>query len=137
MDVSNWLRQIGLVKYVDLFYEHEIDGEVLLSMTEVDLSSELLNVTTFGDIRKFGVNIEKLKSENTKINAITSAPSPSPQLFPSSSSTVNNVFSANNRPSLIIERRRFPSEMEYDNDIEGKFLRKVSVEETFPTAIFK
>lgn len=60
-DVSVWLRQIGLEKFVKLFAKHEINGEILLTMKEIDLSSSPLNIDTFGAIRKFGIEIENLK----------------------------------------------------------------------------
>lgn len=62
-DVSNWLRQITLGKYAELFAKHEINGEILLTMNEKDLTAPPLNITTFGVIRKFGIEIENLKSK--------------------------------------------------------------------------
>lgn len=61
-DVSVWLQSIGLGKYADLFRFNEIDGAILNTMTENDVRQSPLTMYTFGDIRKFGINIEKLKS---------------------------------------------------------------------------
>lgn len=64
-DVSRWLLSIGLEKHVNLFLKNEIDGYVLLSMTEDDIRSPALGVTKFRDIRKFGIEIEKLKDKKS------------------------------------------------------------------------
>src|SRR5271168_2319266 len=37
MDVGDWLKSLGLGQYLGLFREHEIDGEVLPELTDVDL----------------------------------------------------------------------------------------------------
>jgi len=38
MDVGNWLRSLGLAQYETMFRENEIDAEVLLDLTDSDLS---------------------------------------------------------------------------------------------------
>lgn len=60
-DVAAWLKEIGLEKHSDLFRKHEINGEILLTMKENDLSSPPLNVREFGTVRKFSLRLEQLK----------------------------------------------------------------------------
>jgi SAM domain (Sterile alpha motif) len=38
MDVGDWLRSLGLTQYEDLFRENDIDTEVLVELTESDLT---------------------------------------------------------------------------------------------------
>ena len=50
IDIGKWLKGIGLDKYDDLFREHDIDGEVLLTLTADDLKE--IGVATVGHRRK-------------------------------------------------------------------------------------
>lgn len=123
-EVSVWLRKVGLEKYIDLFYFHEIDGEVLLSMTERDLYASSLKITTFGDIRKFGVAIEKLKTENNanQKQAADSSHLGIPKSVPVSSvkELPTDCTKKTSQPAFVPS-----SDTEYDNDIEGQFCIKL------------
>lgn len=68
-DVSLWLRQIGLDKYAELFAKHEINGEVLITMNEKDLSLPPLNMVKFGVTRKFGLKLKELKKTQYRNDA--------------------------------------------------------------------
>ncbi|MEE6469136.1 hypothetical protein FKM82_008516 [Ascaphus truei] len=41
LEVQNWLQQIGFNKYSETFLEHQIDGDLLLRLTELDLRDDL------------------------------------------------------------------------------------------------
>jgi len=59
-DVSNWLRDIGLDQYVQLFSENAIDKDVLFELTEPDLTG--LGIV-LGHRKKILKAIEQLKEE--------------------------------------------------------------------------
>lgn len=62
-DVGVWLREIGFDKYVELFTEiHQIDGKVLLSLTEVDLRQPPLQLEVLGDIKRLAAHIQDIRS---------------------------------------------------------------------------
>jgi SAM domain (Sterile alpha motif) len=50
MDVSTWLRDLGLENYVQAFQAHDIDAEVLPRLTADDLTA--LGITSIGHRRK-------------------------------------------------------------------------------------
>jgi class 3 adenylate cyclase len=50
MDVSTWLRDLGLEDYVQTFQAHHIDAEVLPRLTADDLTA--LGITSIGHRRK-------------------------------------------------------------------------------------
>ena len=50
MDVSRWLRDLGLENYAQAFRANDIDAEVLSRLTADDLSA--LGVTSIGHRRK-------------------------------------------------------------------------------------
>ena len=50
MDVSSWLRDLGLADYVQAFRANDIDAEVLPRLTAEDLIA--LGVTSIGHRRK-------------------------------------------------------------------------------------
>ena len=50
MDVSRWLRDLGLEDYAEAFRANDIDGEVLSRLTAEDLIA--LGVTSVGHRRK-------------------------------------------------------------------------------------
>ncbi|XP_053313058.1 NAD(+) hydrolase SARM1 [Spea bombifrons] len=41
LEVQNWLQQIGFNKYSQSFLEHQIDGDLLLRLSEMDLRDDL------------------------------------------------------------------------------------------------
>ncbi|XP_061461148.1 NAD(+) hydrolase SARM1 [Rhineura floridana] len=41
LEVQKWLQQIGFVKYCPKFLEHQVDGDLLLRLTEEDLQGDL------------------------------------------------------------------------------------------------
>jgi len=63
--VSTWLRLHDFGNLAQLFSKHQIDGAVLLTMSESDLTSRPLNLSTFGQIRKLGIALDMLRDENT------------------------------------------------------------------------
>ena len=58
MNVADWLRQIGLEQYVQLFAEHDISAEVLPHLTAEDLKD--LGIARVGHRRQLLVAIEAL-----------------------------------------------------------------------------
>ena len=46
MDVTAWLRGLGLEQYAQLFRDNDIDGEILCGMTAEDLKE--LGISSFG-----------------------------------------------------------------------------------------
>ncbi|KAF8382388.1 hypothetical protein PRIPAC_71530 [Pristionchus pacificus] len=60
--VSSWLRHNGFDKYASEFVKHEIDGSVLLSITESDLREKPLSISSLGDIKRLGGFIDRLKT---------------------------------------------------------------------------
>ncbi|GMR32515.1 hypothetical protein PMAYCL1PPCAC_02710 [Pristionchus mayeri] len=60
--VSSWLRHNGFDKYESEFVKHEIDGSVLLSITESDLREKPLSISSLGDIKRLGGCIDRLKN---------------------------------------------------------------------------
>ena len=64
-DVSKWLQQNGFGKYAELIcIEHDIDGQVLLLLTENDLRSPPLSLSVLGDIKRLMIKITQLRLEN-------------------------------------------------------------------------
>ncbi|XP_072050859.1 sphingomyelin synthase-related protein 1-like [Amphiura filiformis] len=64
-DVSEWLQQNGFSKYCDLFCEeHDIDGQVLLLLTEADLRNPPLSLSVLGDIKRLMIKISQLRLDN-------------------------------------------------------------------------
>ena len=61
-DVARWLQQNGFGKYSDLFCkEHDIDGQVLLLLTENDLREPPLSLSVLGDIKRLVIKISQLR----------------------------------------------------------------------------
>ena len=50
MDVTAWLRGLGLEQYGQLFRDNDIDGEILCGMTAEDLKE--LGISSFGHRRR-------------------------------------------------------------------------------------
>jgi class 3 adenylate cyclase len=63
MDVSRWLRDLGLENYAQAFRAHDIDAEVLSRLTADDLSA--VGVTSVGHRRKLLDAIAALKDRAT------------------------------------------------------------------------
>lgn len=63
-DVKAWLIENGHEEYADLFYSHEIDGKVLLTLKEEDLKSSILNIKKIGAIKKLYLSIKQLQRDN-------------------------------------------------------------------------
>ncbi|KAG0617142.1 hypothetical protein M758_5G167200 [Ceratodon purpureus] len=59
-ETMEWLGQQGLARYATTFAENSIDGELLLQLTNDDLRDEL-KIQSFGDRKKLGLLIQKLK----------------------------------------------------------------------------
>lgn len=58
-----WLAKNDLTQYQKLFTEHSINGKALLALTENDIRQPPLGITSLGDIKKIGINIENLKEK--------------------------------------------------------------------------
>ncbi|KAH9513054.1 Sphingomyelin synthase- protein 1 [Bulinus truncatus] len=66
-DVGSWLEEIGLQKYSELFTRiHQIDGQVLLSLTEKDLREPPLQLTVLGDIKRLAKHLRDVRSHRLK-----------------------------------------------------------------------
>lgn len=63
-DVKIWLIKNGYEEYADLFYFHEIDGKVLLTLKEEDLKSNILSIKKIGAIKKLYLTIKQLQRDN-------------------------------------------------------------------------
>jgi class 3 adenylate cyclase len=63
MNVADWLRQIGLEQYIQLFAEHDISAEVLPHLTADDLKD--LGIAVVGHRRRLLVAIEALRGTAT------------------------------------------------------------------------
>ena len=61
MDIADWLRSLGLERYVPAFYDNDIDGEVLPKLTADDLIS--IGVTSVGHRRRLLEAIAALGTE--------------------------------------------------------------------------
>ncbi|KAG5311697.1 SMSR1 protein, partial [Acromyrmex insinuator] len=66
-DVKAWLIENGHEEYADLFYFHEIDGKVLLTLKEEDLKSSILNIKKIGAIKKLYLAIKQLQRDNVAV----------------------------------------------------------------------
>ena len=69
MDISEWLRGLGLGQYADRFRENRIDAEVLPQLTTDDLRE--LGVVAVGDRRKLLTAIEELAAQPQEPSAPT------------------------------------------------------------------
>lgn len=59
-ETMEWLGQQGLARYATIFVENNIDGEVLLQLSNDDLRDEL-KIQSFGDRKKLEILIQQLK----------------------------------------------------------------------------
>lgn len=66
-DVMAWLTKNDFHEYATLFYNHEIDGKVLLTLKEEDLKSNILNIKKIGVIKKLYLAIKQLQRENVAV----------------------------------------------------------------------
>lgn len=66
--VASWLKQEGFASYIPLFQKNEIDGFVLLSLTENDLKQQPLRMGKLGDIKKLFYKIQQLQRNSINVN---------------------------------------------------------------------
>lgn len=66
-DVMRWLQETGYEEYATLFYEHDIDGKVLLMLKEEDLKSDIMNINKIGVIKKLYLAIKQLQRDNVTV----------------------------------------------------------------------
>lgn len=66
-DVQTWLIENDHEEYADLFYLHEIDGKVLLTLREEDLKADILNIKKLGAIKKLYLSIKQLQRDNIAV----------------------------------------------------------------------
>jgi hypothetical protein len=64
MDISAWLRGLGLEQYAQLFRDNDIDGEILGGMNAEDLKE--LGISSFGHRRRLLNAIAALGAEPTR-----------------------------------------------------------------------
>ena len=79
MDVGDWLRNLGLGQYEDVFRDNGVDGAVLPKLTVDDLKE--MGVAGVGHRRKIIAAIEELNASSavTTQPASTTSPAPVPQ----------------------------------------------------------
>ncbi len=75
MDVGDWLRSLGLSQYEAMFHENEIDAEVLLDLTDSDLSQFGV---PFGHRKRLLKAITGLGAAQTVAKPTSLVPTPSP-----------------------------------------------------------
>ena len=80
MDISAWLRELGLERYEQAFRDHAIDAELLPTLTPNDLND--LGVTIVGHRRKLLNAIAALRGLAEKDGTLTPAPTATPALGP-------------------------------------------------------
>lgn len=69
-DVKEWLEERGFSQYVQLLCDqHEVDGEVLLTLTEEDLKLPPLEIITLSHVKKLYNCIKQLQKENGVYNS--------------------------------------------------------------------
>lgn len=66
-DVTVWLVKNNFHECATLFYEHEIDGKVLLTLKEEDLKSDILKIKKIGVIKKLYLAIKQLQRDNIAV----------------------------------------------------------------------
>jgi SAM domain (Sterile alpha motif) len=76
VDISAWLRELGLERYEQAFRDHAIDAELLPTLTADDLND--LGVTIVGHRRKLLNAIAALRGLPEKDGTFTPAPGPRP-----------------------------------------------------------
>ncbi|CAL1528679.1 unnamed protein product [Lymnaea stagnalis] len=70
-DVGCWLEEVGLKKYSELFRNiHQIDGRVLMCLTEKDLRDAPLQLTVLGDIKRLSLYIQELRSQSQQSSSL-------------------------------------------------------------------
>ena len=77
MDVTAWLRGLGLEQYAPAFRDNDVDGEVLPELTADDLIG--LGVTSIGHRRRLLAAIAALGAEPTRglaQPAVSATPTP-------------------------------------------------------------
>ncbi|XP_072495864.1 NAD(+) hydrolase SARM1 isoform X2 [Notamacropus eugenii] len=60
-EVQTWLQQIGFSKYCERFWEHQIDGDLLLRLTEEELRDDL-GMTSAITRKRFSRELTELKT---------------------------------------------------------------------------
>lgn len=66
-DVSDWLVAGGFNDLVHKFEEQEVDGKVLLMLTEEDLRGEPLTISKVGLIKRMSLALRKLQEANVHL----------------------------------------------------------------------
>lgn len=64
-DVAEWLTNIGLTDYIDIFTTNHITGQTLLELTEKDIKDDL-GISSVGHRKSFEKSIANLKKLNCK-----------------------------------------------------------------------
>jgi class 3 adenylate cyclase/tetratricopeptide (TPR) repeat protein len=71
LDISAWLRELGLERYETAFQSNDIDVDLLSNLTEADL--ERLGVASLGHRKKLLAAIEALRPPEPKMSAAATA----------------------------------------------------------------
>src|SRR5688500_10073640 len=61
LDVGRWLLELGLAEYTEAFRDHQIDGEILVELTDADLKE--IGVVALGARKKLLAAIRKMALE--------------------------------------------------------------------------
>ncbi|XP_027205661.2 uncharacterized protein LOC113799255 [Dermatophagoides pteronyssinus] len=95
-DVGYWLEMNDFSDYRQLFCDHHrIDGRVLINLTADDLRSDPLNIQIFGDIKRFCLAFDHLRSVYLKSsNNLT-------EDFSKNHHIKSTISSSTNRHSLV------------------------------------
>jgi hypothetical protein len=86
VDITAWLRELGLEQYEEAFRDNAINGEILPKLTADDVKE--IGVTVVGHRRKMIEAIAGLDARDGRMNPSTAgtqiAPAPRPQSAPPS-----------------------------------------------------
>ena len=80
IEITNWLRGLGLEQYAPAFRDNDIDSETLPQLTTDDLIG--LGVTSIGHRRKLLSAISALREDETTLARGQVAPRETPRLSP-------------------------------------------------------
>jgi class 3 adenylate cyclase len=79
VDIAHWLQQLGLQQYADAFRDNDIDDDILIDLSEVDL--ERLGVASLGHRKRLLKAIAQLRSDGSG-EALASTAGPTPTIEP-------------------------------------------------------
>src|SRR4249919_3622717 len=80
INVTDWLRSLGLEQYAEVFRDNDLDGAVLPDVNAEDLIA--IGITSIGHRRKLLAAIAALKSEVAPTTGAGASVDPIPTLSP-------------------------------------------------------